>query len=170
MVDTLTKVATSSITNTKLAIATLAALAASGAAFVIAPAPSPQVVDIAVKQVVVGTQNLSQSIPVTISYENRGNTAIHDVLCTRLEFRNNAGAVINVPFKYVAPLTGGYSSASVSGGAVCINRSGVPAMQDLAPGAVANLSIRIVMPTLVQSPPNRLTVKVDGGDAIIGGV
>ncbi|MFA6551813.1 MAG: CARDB domain-containing protein [Patescibacteria group bacterium] len=37
MVETLTKVATSSITSTKLAIATLAALAAGGAAFIVTP-------------------------------------------------------------------------------------------------------------------------------------
>ena len=115
-------------------------------------------------------QNLSQSIPVTITYENRGTSVIRDVLCMRLEFRNNAGAVINMQYKYIGPMTGGFIPANVSGGAVCVNRSGVPTVQNLAPGAVVNLSVRIIMPSLVQSPPVRLTVKVDGGDSMVGGV
>lgn len=74
MVETLTKVATKSITNTKLAVATLAALAAGGAAFAIAPIGYP---DLVVSNIVF--DNVARIAKVTVMNIGKTSSGVSDV-------------------------------------------------------------------------------------------
>lgn len=159
--ETLTKVATSSITNTKLAIATLAALMAGGAA--LATVPLTKTVDIAVKEVNVGLENLTEFIPVNVSYDNRGNTRLADIYCMRLDVKDNAGTVVNLTTTNVSA-SSGFNVTAATDGAVCVTKAGPTTYID--PGKKVSVSLKIRIPTLVQILPARLTVKVDGGNLL----
>ncbi|MFA6486386.1 MAG: hypothetical protein WCT40_03400 [Candidatus Magasanikbacteria bacterium] len=157
MVETLTKVATSSITNTRLALATIATLMAGGAA--LATVPLTSTTDIAVKEVNVGVTNLTEFIPVTINYDNRGTTRLADIYCTRIEARNNAGAPVYLNPNNVS-VSSGFNVSALSAGVVCVKRTGTN--NYIEPGKKVSLNIKIKVPSLVQLLPGRLTIKVDG--------
>ncbi len=111
MVETLTKVATKSITSTKLAIATLAALAAGGAAFAVAPPVfltgpdlivSDIVFDNAAKKATVTVKNIGKTKLNTAEVATAWSTTIIPNSKPRLVSGLNPGVAVNFVLPYPA--------------------------------------------------------------------